>query len=63
MQKQAGSYLAPALFRSKEGLSKAKEILSRLGVEPSTEDCIAVQHVCHFLSPNLRTEVVTQVPL
>ena len=34
------------LFRSKEGLSKAKEILTRLGVEPSTEDCIAVQHVC-----------------
>lgn len=33
------------LFRSKEGLSRAKEILTRLGVEPSTEDCIAVQHV------------------
>lgn len=35
----------PLLFRSKEGLSKAREILTRLGVEPSTDDCIAVQHV------------------
>lgn len=34
------------LFRSKEGLLRCKEILTRLGVEPSTEDCIAVQHVC-----------------
>ena len=30
--------------------TKAKEILIRLGVEPSADDCIAVQHVrttCH----------------
>lgn len=33
------------LFRSKEGLTKAKEILIRLGVEPSDDDCTAVQHV------------------
>lgn len=31
--------------RSKEGLLRCKEILTRLGVEPSTEDCVAVQHV------------------
>lgn len=37
------------LLRSKEGLSRAKEILTRLGVEPSTEDCIAVQHVNIFI--------------
>lgn len=36
--------------RSKEGLTKAKEILTRLGVEPSEEDCIAVQHVCAIVS-------------
>lgn len=38
------------LCRSKEGLNKAKEILTRLGVEPSHEDCIAVQHVCTIVS-------------
>lgn len=37
-------------FRSKEGLSKAKDILTRLGVEPSSDDCIAVQHVCAIVS-------------
>lgn len=36
--------------RSKEGLTKAKEILTRLGVEPSADDCIAVQHVCTIVS-------------
>lgn len=38
------------LSRSKEGLTKAKEILGRLGVEPSADDCIAVQHVCTIVS-------------
>lgn len=33
------------MFRSKEGLTKARDVLSRLGVEPSADDCIAVQHV------------------
>lgn len=33
------------LFRSKEGLTKTKEILTKLGVEPSADDCVAVQHV------------------
>uniref|UniRef100_A0AAY5EK29 Hexokinase-2 n=1 Tax=Electrophorus electricus TaxID=8005 RepID=A0AAY5EK29_ELEEL len=32
------------------GLTKAKEILTRLGVEPSMDDCIAVQHVCAIVS-------------
>ncbi|KAG5855024.1 hexokinase-1 [Anguilla rostrata] len=39
-----------AIEKSKEGLSKAKDILTRLGVEPSPEDCIAVQHVCTIVS-------------
>uniref|UniRef100_A0A4W6FY07 Hexokinase-3 n=1 Tax=Lates calcarifer TaxID=8187 RepID=A0A4W6FY07_LATCA len=39
-----------AIEKSKEGLSKAKEILTRLGVEPSADDCIAVQHVCTIVS-------------
>ncbi|XP_006630500.1 hexokinase-1 isoform X1 [Lepisosteus oculatus] len=39
-----------AIEKSKEGLAKAKDILTRLGVEPSHEDCIAVQHVCTIVS-------------
>uniref|UniRef100_A0A8C0JEH6 hexokinase n=1 Tax=Chelonoidis abingdonii TaxID=106734 RepID=A0A8C0JEH6_CHEAB len=39
-----------AIEKSKEGLNKAKEILTRLGVEPSHEDCIAVHHVCTIVS-------------
>ncbi|XP_012679789.2 hexokinase-1 isoform X1 [Clupea harengus] len=39
-----------AMEKSKEGLSKTKEILTRLGVEPSDEDCIAVQHICTIVS-------------
>ncbi|KAM9825539.1 hexokinase-1-like [Syngnathus typhle] len=39
-----------AIEKSREGLIKAKEILIRLGVEPSDDDCIAVQHVCTIVS-------------
>ncbi|KAG9330231.1 hypothetical protein JZ751_026032, partial [Albula glossodonta] len=39
-----------SVSRSKEGLSKAKDILTRLGVEPAHEDCVAVQHVCTIVS-------------
>uniref|UniRef100_A0A665UB32 Hexokinase-2 n=1 Tax=Echeneis naucrates TaxID=173247 RepID=A0A665UB32_ECHNA len=39
-----------AIEKSKEGLSKAKEVLTKLGVEPSHDDCIAVQHVCAIVS-------------
>uniref|UniRef100_A0A674MK90 Hexokinase-2 n=1 Tax=Takifugu rubripes TaxID=31033 RepID=A0A674MK90_TAKRU len=55
-----------AIEKSKEGLSKAKEILTRLGVEPSTEDCIAVQHVCtivSFRSANLIAAVLAGILL
>ncbi|CAG05683.1 unnamed protein product, partial [Tetraodon nigroviridis] len=55
-----------AIEKSKEGLSKAKEILTRLGVEPSTEDCIAVQHVCtivSFRSANLIAAVLSGILL
>uniref|UniRef100_A0A7N9ANC1 Hexokinase-2 n=1 Tax=Mastacembelus armatus TaxID=205130 RepID=A0A7N9ANC1_9TELE len=37
-------------IENKDGLTKAREILTRLGVEPSTDDCIAVQHVCAIVS-------------
>uniref|UniRef100_A0A8C5C3K7 hexokinase n=1 Tax=Gadus morhua TaxID=8049 RepID=A0A8C5C3K7_GADMO len=39
-----------AIEKSKEGLKKCMEILTRLGVEPSDEDCLAVQHVCTIVS-------------
>uniref|UniRef100_A0A3B5M876 Hexokinase-2 n=1 Tax=Xiphophorus couchianus TaxID=32473 RepID=A0A3B5M876_9TELE len=42
--------LVSAIEKSKEGLIKAKEILSRLNLEPSAEDCVAVQHVCSIVS-------------
>uniref|UniRef100_A0A671L2D5 hexokinase n=1 Tax=Sinocyclocheilus anshuiensis TaxID=1608454 RepID=A0A671L2D5_9TELE len=45
-----GCFQYHIFFRSKEGLTKAKEILTRLGVEPSEDDCIAVQHVCAIVS-------------
>ncbi|CAF90567.1 unnamed protein product, partial [Tetraodon nigroviridis] len=46
------STLNSALSRSrtKEGLKKCMEILTRLGVEPSDEDCLAVRHVCAIVS-------------
>ncbi|KAH0623521.1 hypothetical protein JD844_006352 [Phrynosoma platyrhinos] len=34
----------------KEGLSNTKEILTELGLTPSEDDCIAVQHVCTIVS-------------
>lgn len=36
--------------RNKEGIQNAKEILTRLGVEPSDDDCVSVQHVCTIVS-------------
>ncbi|KAF5927917.1 hypothetical protein HPG69_009283 [Diceros bicornis minor] len=39
-----------AIEKNKEGLHNAKDILTRLGVEPSDDDCIAVQHVCTIVS-------------
>ncbi|XP_070981248.1 hexokinase-1 [Oncorhynchus clarkii lewisi] len=39
-----------SIEKSKEGLTKAKDILGRLGVEPSADDCVAVQHVCTIVS-------------
>ncbi|KAM9197696.1 hexokinase-1 isoform 2-T2 [Dugong dugon] len=39
-----------AIEMNKEGLHNAKEILTRLGVEPSHDDCISVQHVCAIVS-------------
>ncbi|XP_059755082.1 hexokinase-1 [Balaenoptera ricei] len=39
-----------AIEKNKEGLHNAREILTRLGVEPSDDDCISVQHVCTIVS-------------
>uniref|UniRef100_A0A4W3K2I4 Hexokinase-2 n=1 Tax=Callorhinchus milii TaxID=7868 RepID=A0A4W3K2I4_CALMI len=39
-----------AMEKTKEGLLRAKEVLSRLGLEPSDEDCIGVRHVCTIIS-------------
>ncbi|KAH0623023.1 hypothetical protein JD844_030912 [Phrynosoma platyrhinos] len=39
-----------AIEKEKEGLSKAMEILTRLGLEPSRQDCIAIQHICKIVS-------------
>lgn len=36
--------------RYKEGLSNTKEILMELGLFPSEEDCVAVQHVSTIVS-------------
>ncbi|XP_054892321.1 hexokinase-1 [Poeciliopsis prolifica] len=42
--------LVSLMEKSKEGISKAKEILSRLNLEPTLEDCLAVQHICSIVS-------------
>uniref|UniRef100_A0A670ZQD4 Hexokinase-2 n=1 Tax=Pseudonaja textilis TaxID=8673 RepID=A0A670ZQD4_PSETE len=39
-----------AMEKNKEGLRNTKEILRELGLDPSEEDCIAVQHVCTIVS-------------
>ncbi|KAJ7428756.1 hypothetical protein WISP_00814 [Willisornis vidua] len=36
--------------REKEGLQKAQEILSKLGLEPSHEDCLATLRICQIVS-------------
>lgn len=39
-----------AFYRYKDGLKNTKEILTKLGLQPSTDDCVAVQHVCTIVS-------------
>ncbi|XP_068927563.1 hexokinase-1 [Petaurus breviceps papuanus] len=39
-----------AIEKTKEGLQRAQEILSNLGLEPTSEDCVSVQHVCAIVS-------------
>ncbi|KAJ7305302.1 hypothetical protein JRQ81_011220 [Phrynocephalus forsythii] len=39
-----------AIEKEKEGLSKAREILSRLGLDPSHDDCVATQRICQIVS-------------
>lgn len=37
-------------FRYKDGLKNTKDILTELGLSPTEDDCIAVQHVCTIVS-------------
>ncbi|XP_039420118.1 hexokinase-2 isoform X2 [Corvus cornix cornix] len=39
-----------AIEKEKEGLQKAHEILSKLGLEPSHEDCLATLRICQIVS-------------
>ncbi|KAM9516487.1 hexokinase-2 isoform 1-T1 [Guaruba guarouba] len=39
-----------AIEKEKEGLQKAHEILSKLGLEPSHEDCVATLRICQIVS-------------
>ncbi|PKU34719.1 hypothetical protein llap_14976 [Limosa lapponica baueri] len=39
-----------AIEKEKEGLQKAHEILTKLGLEPSHEDCIATHRICQIVS-------------
>ncbi|KAM4702859.1 hexokinase HKDC1-like [Rhinophrynus dorsalis] len=45
-----GTNHVAAMEKYKEGLYNTKQILTDLGLEPSEEDCIAVQHVCTIVS-------------
>ncbi|KFW92000.1 Hexokinase-2, partial [Phalacrocorax carbo] len=39
-----------AIEKEKEGLQKAHEILTKLGVEPTHEDCVATHRICQIVS-------------
>ncbi|XP_075389619.1 hexokinase HKDC1-like [Tenrec ecaudatus] len=39
-----------AMEKDKEGLTNTEKILTDLGLEPSEDDCVAVQHVCTIVS-------------
>uniref|UniRef100_A0A8D0KYS6 Hexokinase-2 n=1 Tax=Strix occidentalis caurina TaxID=311401 RepID=A0A8D0KYS6_STROC len=39
-----------AIEKEKEGLQKAHEILTKLGLEPSHEDCVATLRICQIVS-------------
>lgn len=39
-----------AIEKDKEGIQKAHEILTKLGLEPSQEDCVAAHRVCQIVS-------------
>ncbi|XP_029460023.1 hexokinase-2 [Rhinatrema bivittatum] len=39
-----------AIEQDKEGIQKAYDILTQLGLEPSHEDCVATQRICQIVS-------------
>ncbi|KAL8174096.1 UNVERIFIED_CONTAM: Hexokinase-2 [Gekko kuhli] len=39
-----------AIEKEKDGLLKAHEILTKLGLDPSHEDCVATQRICEIVS-------------
>uniref|UniRef100_A0A2K5XIB8 Hexokinase-2 n=1 Tax=Mandrillus leucophaeus TaxID=9568 RepID=A0A2K5XIB8_MANLE len=52
--KQLGSDMGPhAVFlfpREKDGIRKAREVLMRLGLDPTQEDCVATRRICQIVS-------------
>lgn len=36
--------------REKDGIRKAREVLVRLGIDPTQEDCVATHRVCQIVS-------------
>lgn len=39
-----------SLPREKDGIRRAREVLVRLGLEPTQEDCVATHRVCQIVS-------------
>ncbi|XP_067884273.1 hexokinase-2-like [Heterodontus francisci] len=39
-----------AIEKDSDGLQKAEEILTKLGLQPTTDDCVAVQRICCIVS-------------
>ncbi|XP_030819976.1 hexokinase-2 isoform X3 [Camarhynchus parvulus] len=51
-----------AIEKEKEGLQKAHEILSKLGLEPSHEDCMATLRICQIVSTPRRSVTLAAGP-
>lgn len=47
---QARILFCSSMCREKEGLQKAHEILTKLGLEPTHEDCVATHRICQIVS-------------
>lgn len=45
-----GHHGSLSLLREKDGIRRAREVLVRLGLEPTQEDCVATHRVCQIVS-------------